>query len=178
MDAQDKQNGWGSAQAGIWLIGIGILALTDFWWPGIMFLIGFSMLIGRSVQGAVWMFGIGILGWLDFWWPGILFVAGISIIIGARQPAKDSDPIEFAEQAPTTLPPAPPEPAPMPPAPQPQPEPQAQEPLPQPQGDWLPATCPACGAPIDPETVVWHDARQEGANCLYCTAPLSPGDRA
>ena len=37
-------------QTGIWLIGIGILALTNFWWPGIMFVIGLSMLMSGSIQ--------------------------------------------------------------------------------------------------------------------------------
>lgn len=35
-----------SVQSGIWLIGIGILLLTGFWWPGILILAGISMLVG------------------------------------------------------------------------------------------------------------------------------------
>jgi hypothetical protein len=33
-----------SVQSGIWLIGIGVLLLTGYWWPGILILIGLSML--------------------------------------------------------------------------------------------------------------------------------------
>lgn len=33
-----------NVQAAIWLIGIGILWWTDLWWPGILILVGVSML--------------------------------------------------------------------------------------------------------------------------------------
>ncbi len=38
-----------SLQGGIWLIGIGVLLLTGFWWPGILILIGLSMLAGALI---------------------------------------------------------------------------------------------------------------------------------
>jgi len=41
----DKNN----LQAGIWIIGIGILGWLDFWWPGILFLIG----IGTIAQAIL-----------------------------------------------------------------------------------------------------------------------------
>lgn len=31
--------------AAVWLIGLGILWLTDLWWPGILILVGISMLV-------------------------------------------------------------------------------------------------------------------------------------
>lgn len=31
--------------AAVWLIGIGILWLTDLWWPGILILVGISLLV-------------------------------------------------------------------------------------------------------------------------------------
>lgn len=37
---------WAGLQGGVWLIGIGVLALLDAWWPGILILIGLSMLVG------------------------------------------------------------------------------------------------------------------------------------
>lgn len=38
-----------SVQSGIWLIGIGILLLTGYWWPGILILIGLSMLANAMI---------------------------------------------------------------------------------------------------------------------------------
>lgn len=37
-------------QAAIWLIGIGVLALTHHWWPGILVLIGISMVVGALTE--------------------------------------------------------------------------------------------------------------------------------
>jgi len=31
---------------GIWLIGIAVLAVTGWWWPGIMVLVGLSAIFG------------------------------------------------------------------------------------------------------------------------------------
>lgn len=68
---------------GIFLIGLALLFITGFWWPGIMFVIGASM-IGRSLAegrqwnantGALWVIGIGLV----FWLPGVLPI-GISVL--------------------------------------------------------------------------------------------------
>ena len=40
-------------QAAVWLIGIGILALTHNWWPGILILVGISMVAGAMTRGTV-----------------------------------------------------------------------------------------------------------------------------
>lgn len=37
-----------NVNAAIWLIGLGILWLTDLWWPGILILIGLSMLVNAT----------------------------------------------------------------------------------------------------------------------------------
>lgn len=39
-----------NALAGLWLIGLGILFLVDFFWPGILILIGLSMIISAYVK--------------------------------------------------------------------------------------------------------------------------------
>ena len=52
----------------VWLVGIGVLITTGWWWPGIMFLIGISAIIegfvaGRgwyAFQGGLWTLGIGV----------------------------------------------------------------------------------------------------------------------
>ena len=33
----------------VWLVGLGILLVTGFWWPGILFLVG----VGSVAQGLV-----------------------------------------------------------------------------------------------------------------------------
>lgn len=45
----------GAIQTGIWLIGIGILFLTNWWWPGILILIGISMLASILIPGPTKM---------------------------------------------------------------------------------------------------------------------------
>ena len=70
---------------GVFLIGLALLFFTSFWWPGIMFVIGASMLArtiseGKPLQsntGAFWVIGIGAF----FWLPGLL-----SFSIGAILP--------------------------------------------------------------------------------------------
>ncbi len=38
--------------AAVWLIGLGILWLTNLWWPGILILIGVSLLVQTMVPGS------------------------------------------------------------------------------------------------------------------------------
>lgn len=51
MSSKYFQGNRGNITAAIWLIGLGILALTDQWWPGILILIGLSM-VARAVLPA------------------------------------------------------------------------------------------------------------------------------
>ncbi len=86
---------WGGIMGGIWLIGIAVLAVTGWWWPGIMVLIGISALVGGlqsggsweqrwgGLQGAIWTFGIAVLAVTGWWWPGIMVLVGLSAILGA-----------------------------------------------------------------------------------------------
>lgn len=61
---------------GVFLIGLGMVFLTGWWWPGIMFVVAASILArtmaeGKPLQtatGAFWMIGIGVL----FGMPGLL----------------------------------------------------------------------------------------------------------
>jgi hypothetical protein len=56
----------------VWLVGIGVLIVTGWWWPGIMFLIGAGAIVqglvaGRgwyALQGGLWSIGIGV--WAAF----------------------------------------------------------------------------------------------------------------
>jgi len=86
---------WGGIIGGIWLIGIAVLAVTGWWWPGIMVLFGISALVGGlqsggsweqrlgGIQGAIWTFGIAVLAVTGWWWPGIMVLVGLSAIFGA-----------------------------------------------------------------------------------------------
>jgi hypothetical protein len=86
---------WGGVIGGIWLIGIAVLTVTGWWWPGIMVLLGLSALVSgleaggnraqrsAAFQGAIWMFGIALIALFNWWWPGMLVLAGLSAIIGA-----------------------------------------------------------------------------------------------
>ena len=42
----------GNITAAIWLIGLGILALTDQWWPGILILVGLSMVVNAVIPAV------------------------------------------------------------------------------------------------------------------------------
>jgi len=41
---------WGGIMGGIWLIGIAVLAVTGWWWPGIMVLVGLSAILGAVTR--------------------------------------------------------------------------------------------------------------------------------
>jgi len=85
----------GGLMGGLWLIGIAVLAVTGWWWPGIMVLVGISALAGGvqsggsweqrwgGIQGAIWTFGIAVLAVTGWWWPGIMVLVGLSAILGA-----------------------------------------------------------------------------------------------
>lgn len=42
------------AMGGVFLIGLALLALTGYWWPGIMFVIGAAMIARTAAQGREW----------------------------------------------------------------------------------------------------------------------------
>ena len=41
---------WGTAAFGVFLIGLAILWYFDLWWPGIIFLIGFMIVVGGLIS--------------------------------------------------------------------------------------------------------------------------------
>ena len=75
----------------VWLIGIGILITTGYWWPGILFLIGAgsiaqSFVEGRgwySIQAGFWTIGVGI--WALFNWNLLVLflLIALSTLMGA-----------------------------------------------------------------------------------------------
>lgn len=84
---------------GIFLIGLALLFMTGWWWPGIMFVIGASIIGNtvaegddwRNATGAFWVIGIGIIfgfssifGGFDWGslWILMLFGIGALMIFG------------------------------------------------------------------------------------------------
>ena len=41
---------WGIIATGVFLIGLGVLWYFDFWWPGILFLIGLMIIVGALIS--------------------------------------------------------------------------------------------------------------------------------
>lgn len=85
--------------AAVFIIGLGIIALLNYWWPGIMFVIGAGLLanefiIGEGklnwtnnrVIGACVVILIGLTGVVNFnlnvLWPLILIGLGVAILFG------------------------------------------------------------------------------------------------
>ena len=72
----NKQRTASSISGGIFLISLGILIITDWWWPGIMIAIGLSSGAELVFRGKLWQ-GIGTL----------LFFCAIPIVVWIVQAA-------------------------------------------------------------------------------------------
>ncbi len=85
---------------GTFLIGLAVLFLINWWWPGIMYVIGISLIARGTAEGRSWTqergglialaIGVvftltGILHVLDFnWWPLLLIIIGGYMLFGNR----------------------------------------------------------------------------------------------
>jgi hypothetical protein len=86
---------WGGISGGVFLLGLALIAWMNWWWPGILVLVGVmafvsSLAAGRDsaqrwggVQGGVFLLGLALIAWMDWWWPGILVLVGVMAILGA-----------------------------------------------------------------------------------------------
>ena len=86
---------------GTFLIGLAVLFIINWWWPGIMFVIGIALIVRAVAEGRNWMdergglvcLGIGvfftllnILRIFSFnWWPLILIAIGAYLLFGNRR---------------------------------------------------------------------------------------------
>lgn len=86
---------------GTFLIGLAVLALINWWWPGIMYVIGIAMLARAVAQGRNWMderggliaLAIGVVFTLTDvlrifsfnWWPIVLILLGLYLLFGNRR---------------------------------------------------------------------------------------------
>ena len=83
--------------AGVFLIGMAILFLTGWWWPGILFVIGVAMAVRAVNEGRSWtddrnalvMLGLGVvfllldfLGDFGSIWPFMLIAVGAYLLFG------------------------------------------------------------------------------------------------
>ena len=89
----------GGVAGGIMLVGIGLLIITNWWWPGIMLVIGCAAAGERFLRGevaqAIGVFalflaiplGIAIVQHIDIPWnlviPFVLIVIGVVIVVRA-----------------------------------------------------------------------------------------------
>jgi hypothetical protein len=99
----DKREDAGQISGGVFLVGLGLLFLTGWWWPGIMFVSAASILARTMVEGkplnratgAFWLIGIGVLFGMPgliggvaggFWkvFPVILIGLGLFMFFGGR----------------------------------------------------------------------------------------------
>ncbi|MCC6801393.1 MAG: hypothetical protein IT319_00810 [Anaerolineae bacterium] len=85
---------------GTFLIGLAILFLVNWWWPGIMYVIGIALIARTVAQGRSWTeeragvvcIGIGVIFTLinvlnifTFnWWPLLLILLGLYLLFGNR----------------------------------------------------------------------------------------------
>jgi hypothetical protein len=75
---------------GVALLGLGLIFLTGWWWPGLLFLGGAISLAqtiesGRrwyAAQGALWMFGLGLVFAMGFSIGLLLLLVGGSMLGG------------------------------------------------------------------------------------------------
>jgi uncharacterized membrane protein YoaK (UPF0700 family) len=76
---------------GIWLIGLGVLMATRFWFPGILFLVGITAIVqgsGRrsgwqSVHGGLWLMLLAAWAMMRFSMSVFLVALGVYVIVAA-----------------------------------------------------------------------------------------------
>ncbi len=73
---------------GVFLIGLAILFITGYWWPGIMFVIGIAMLARTAAQGRAWSSDMPALVVL-----GIGAIFAVLSLVGAILSAKVIGPL-------------------------------------------------------------------------------------
>ncbi len=81
----------------VFLIGMGVIALLNYWWPGIMFVIGAALLVRAYMTDKTMshfapgiiailiglLFALrGVFGDIGSLWPLILIVIGIAMLFG------------------------------------------------------------------------------------------------
>jgi hypothetical protein len=140
----------GSINAGIWLIGLGILWLTNTWWPGILILIGLSMLAQSIIyrqarQPAVMADAPPAAPVVEP--EEMQFEPEVKEDPRVSTDEEDATPSFMKEETVS----------------QPEPETPVVD-----RNSWLPETCPACGGPVasNADKVTWPGETM--AKCPFC----------
>jgi hypothetical protein len=82
---------WGGITGGLFLIGLAVIAAFNWWWPGILVLLGVTALSGSAASGKPWagsigaffLIGLAVIAAFNWWWPGILVLLGVMAILGS-----------------------------------------------------------------------------------------------
>lgn len=84
------------AFTGVFLVGLGVIGLLDYWWPGVMFVIAAAILVSALLDGRlgqdiltililVAIGVIGVVGQLDLGpvpvWEIVLIAIGIAFLV-------------------------------------------------------------------------------------------------
>jgi hypothetical protein len=115
-------------------------------------------------HAAIWLIGLAVLAITDKWWPGILILVVISVLLETA--VKRGDQVDDDEGKPETVEGEKPEVAPAPP-------PRVEMVAPPAEvhkGEWLPLSCPKCGAPTRAAEVRWTG--DASAACPFCGSNL------
>jgi hypothetical protein len=92
---------------GVFLIGLAILFITNWWWPGIMYVSGIAMIARSVTQGKAWteeragliVLAVGVVFTLTDvlrifsfnWWPLLLIGVGLYLLFGNRRDRGSGD---------------------------------------------------------------------------------------
>ena len=76
----------------IFFIGMALVWMTGWWFPGMFFVIGATIMASAivnnhpwtSATGALWMFGLGTIFWLNLPWAFIFLLIGLSMLCGGQ----------------------------------------------------------------------------------------------
>jgi len=87
MEFRGQQRQANALISGIWLIGLGVLFATRWWWPGIMFIIGITAIVQCWVKGhplyamhsGFWAIFIGF--WAVFKFSMAFFFVGLGAYV-------------------------------------------------------------------------------------------------
>lgn len=98
---------------GVFLIGLGLLFYTNFWWPGILLVLWVTLFIRQYLTGRIYdavittviFFGLFILSFFQFDWsillPVLFILAGIHLIFReycVAEGYEDEDMVEESEK--------------------------------------------------------------------------------
>ncbi len=74
---------------GVFLIGLAMLFITGFWWPGILLVMGAAALAKGAMGsehgehwGGLWLIGLGLFFVVGFRWELLLIFVGVSMLLG------------------------------------------------------------------------------------------------